>query len=169
MCQKRKRMKEIKRITSVEELYKSKGAPTGQIPVDAVVDYVKRVKSHSAEEVALFLGQKRVWISGALQMLVGLPLQEFIIRWRVLQALDLLDDPELSVAEVASRTGFRSENYLISVFRRRLGTTPYAYRKGTVLRNSNYSFNQNSHARKQVLEKAGQLKSRDDKSVSKDE
>ena len=31
----------IKQITTVEELWKTGGAPTGQIAVDAVVDYVK--------------------------------------------------------------------------------------------------------------------------------
>ncbi len=34
----------IKQITTVEELWNTAGAPTGQIAVDAVVDYVKRVK-----------------------------------------------------------------------------------------------------------------------------
>ena len=79
-----------------------------------------------------------------------------------MQAIDLLDNPELSVAEVARRTGFSSENYLISVFRRRLGITPYAYRNGTVLRNGRYPFNQSAHDRKMLLKKAAELKSRND-------
>ena len=37
----------IKQITTVEELWNTAGAPTGQIAVDAVVDYVKQ--SLSAE------------------------------------------------------------------------------------------------------------------------
>jgi len=162
-------MKEIKCITSVEELYKSKGAPTGESIVDAVVDYVKRVKSHSAEEVALFLGQKRSWISGALQMLVGVPLQEFILRWRVLQSIDLLDDPELSVAEVANRTGFRNEKNLVDTLRRRVGITPYAYRNGTIPRNATYSFNRDPNSRKKLFENVKSLKSRRQETVSEEE
>ncbi len=69
-------LKLIRQIASVEELYRSKGAPTGEMIVDAVVEFVKCKKTHSAEEVALHFNQKRVWISGALQMLVGVPLQE---------------------------------------------------------------------------------------------
>ncbi len=155
-------MIELKTVTTVEELYRSKGERTGQLIVDAVVDYVKRVKTHSAQEVAVFLGVKRQWLSGAMQLLVGLPLREFIFRWRLMSAIDLLDNPELSVAEVAERTGFKSENYLISVFRRRLGITPYAYRYNNVFRNSNYKFNRNARERKQLLEKAAQLKSRNE-------
>ncbi len=153
-------MKEIKCITSVEELYKTKGAPTGEIIVDAVVDYVKRVRSHSAEEVATYLGQRRVWISGALQMLVGVTLQEFILQWRVLQAIDLLDKPELSVAEVANACGFRNEKNLVDTLRRRMGITPFVYRNGTVPRNSNYSFNRDPHVRNRLIENVEQLKSR---------
>ena len=153
-------MIEIKTVSTVEELYKSNGAPTGEIIVDAVVDYVKRFTTHSSADIALLLKVKLVWLSGAMQLLVGLPLQEFILRWRIMQALDMLDDPELSVDEVAKRTGFRSVNYLISVFRHRLGITPYAYRNGSVIRNGRYPFNQSSKERKQLLEKAAQLKSR---------
>ena len=137
--------------------------PTGEIIVDAVVDNVKRTTTHSSADIALLLKVKNLtWLSGAMQLLVGLPLQEFIFRWRLMQAIDLLDNPELSVAEVARRTGFSSENYLISVFRRRLGITPYAYRNGTVLRNGRYPFNQSAHDRKMLLKKVAELKSRND-------
>lgn len=157
-------IEEIKTVSTVEELYRSNGAPTGEIIVDAVVDkFVKRTTTHSSADIALLLKVKNLaWLSGAMQLLVGLPLQEFIFRWRLMQAIDLLDNPELSVAEVARRTGFRSENYLISVFRRRLGITPYAYRNGTVLRNGRYPFNQSAHDRKMLLEKVAELKSRND-------
>ena len=162
-------MLEIKPVSTVEELYKSNGAPTGEIIVDAVVDYLKHSTTHSSTDIALLLRVKLVWLSGAMQLLVGLPLQEFVIRWRLMQAIDLLDNPELSVSEVAERTGFRSENYLISVFRRRLGITPYAYRNGRVIRNSRYAFNQDSHSRKQLLEKAAKLKARNEKPASETE
>ena len=155
-------MVEIKNVSTVEELYKSNGAPTGEMIVDAVVYYVRRTTTHSSADIALLLNVKRVWLSGAMQLLVGLPLQEFIFRWRLMQAIDQLDNPDLSVAEVAQRTGFRSENYLISVFRRRLGITPYAYRNGTVRHNGRYPFNQSARDRKALLEKAAKLKSRNE-------
>ena len=126
---------EIKTVSTVEELYKSNGAPTGEIIVDAVVDNVKRTTTHSSADIALLLKVKNLaWLSGAMQLLVGLPLQEFIFRWRLMQAIDLLDNPELSVAEVAS----------------------------TVLRNGRYPFNQSANDRKMLLKKAAELKSRND-------
>ena len=80
-------IEEIKTVSTVEELYKSNGAPTGEIIVDAVVDNVKRTTTHSSADIALLLKVKNLtWLSGAMQLLVGLPLQEFIFRWRLMQA-----------------------------------------------------------------------------------
>ncbi len=151
-------MKEIKRITNVEELYKNGGAPTGEIFVDAVVDYVKRVKSHSAEDVAVFLNVDKRMLSEVMKLLVGVSLKEFIIQWRVYQAVDLLDDKSLSFSEVAQRCGFRCYKNLIAAFQARLGTTPYAYRNGTVIRHGNYSFNVDTQHRKKVVENAEKLR-----------
>lgn len=36
-------MMEIKQITTVDELYQNQGAKTGQIVVDAVVDYIRKL------------------------------------------------------------------------------------------------------------------------------
>ena len=54
---------------------------------------------------------------------------------------------------------FRPENELpqwqqknlILAFRRRWGTTPYAYRTGKLLRNGNYAVNKDYHSRKNAL------------------
>ena len=54
-----KRMIFIKQITTVEELWNTAGAPTGQTAVDAIVDYVKRVKSHSSYATAIIGSTRR--------------------------------------------------------------------------------------------------------------
>ncbi|MBR5715098.1 MAG: helix-turn-helix transcriptional regulator [Bacteroidales bacterium] len=153
----------IKQITTVEELWKTGGAPTGQIAVDAVVDYVKRVKTHSAQDVAFYLNVDQRFLNEAMKLFVGVSLKEFIMQWRMRQALDLLDDESLSFKEVALRCGFRREKNLIAAIHTRFGTTPYAYRNGTVLRNGNYQFNQEKHQRKIIIENAEKLRSRNEK------
>ena len=152
----------IKQITTVEELYKTKGAPTGQTAVDAIVDYVKRVKSHSAQEVALCLNVDQRYLNETMKLFVGVTLKEFILQWRMLQAIDLLDDESLSVEEVARRCGFKLEKNLIAAFRARYGTTPYAYRNSSVFRNNNYRFNREAHQRKRIIENAEKLRSRNE-------
>ena len=128
----------IKQITTVEELWNTAGAPTGQIAVDAVVDYVKRVNTHSAQQVAFYLNADQRFLNETMKLFVGVSLKEFIMQWRMRQALDLLDDENLSV-------------------------------DGSVLRNGNYRFNQETHQRKSIIENAEKLHSRNDKPTPKEE
>ena len=155
----------IKQITTVEELWNTAGAPTGQIAVDAV----KRVNSHSAQQVAFYLNADQRFLNETMKLFVGVSLKEFIMQWRMRQAIDMLDDETLSVEEVARRCGFKREKNLIAAIHARFGTTPYAYRNGSVLRNGNYRFNQETHQRKSIIENAEKLRSRNDKPTPKEE
>ena len=87
----------------------------------------------------------------------------------MLQAIDLLDDDSLSFEEVAHRCGFKREKNLIAAIRERYGTTPYAYRNGSVIRNSNYRFNREAHQRKRIVENAEKLRSRNEKPAPNEE
>jgi len=49
---------------------------------------------------------------------------------RIGRAAALLANPRLSIADIAYAAGFSSQSHLTSVFRRLMGTTPYAYRQG---------------------------------------
>ena len=53
----------------------------------------------------------------------------YVTRVRMHRAAELLRDPQLSVAEVADRVGYRSEAAFARVFRRELGQTPAAARR----------------------------------------
>jgi len=159
----------IKQITTVEELWNTQGAPTGQIAVDAIVDYVKRVKTHSAQGVAFYLNVDQRFLNETMKLFVGVSLKEFIMQWRMHQAIDLLDDESLSYEQVARRCGFRRVKNLIAAIHTRFGTTPYAYRNGSVLRNGNYRFNQETHERKSIIENAEKLRSRNEKPATNEE
>lgn len=137
-------------IESVEELYKAQ-EPTGEIIIDAVVDAVRKTKTQKPGDIALLLDVDRRNLSIAFELLTGMTLNTLLQEWRMLQAHDLLDDKNLSVEEVANRCGFKQQKNLILAFRRRWGTTPYAYRTGKLLRNSNYVVNKDYRSRKKAL------------------
>jgi LacI family transcriptional regulator len=61
--------------------------------------------------------------------LLGRSPAEEIRRVRMERAVELLQRTRLSVATVAERSGFSSAEYMASVFRSQLGTTPLHYRK----------------------------------------
>jgi LacI family transcriptional regulator len=61
----------------------------------------------------------------------GRSLQEEIIQVRLQRARELLAGTDLTLVEVAERTGFKHQEYLGAVFRSRLGKSPAQYRRET--------------------------------------
>jgi AraC family transcriptional regulator len=58
----------------------------------------------------------------------GVPPHRFVVRQRIARARRVLVTPELSIAQVSRRVGFRTPSHFTTVFRRVLGVTPRAYR-----------------------------------------
>jgi AraC family transcriptional regulator len=58
----------------------------------------------------------------------GVPPHRFVVRQRIARARGVLVTPELSIAQVSRRVGFRTPSHFTTVFRRVLGVTPRAYR-----------------------------------------
>ena len=154
-------MIEIKQIATVEELYRHRKADTGEVFVDAIMyQLTNGAHSNSAQEMADRLGMELRALSKVTEKLVGVKLKEMIMQWRMLQALDLLDNPDYSYEQVAHLCGFSSTQDLAAEFKRRHKTTIEAYRKGQPRRNSNYSLNQTAEKRKAVVENAQKLHKR---------
>jgi len=66
----------------------------------------------------------------AFKQAVGVPPHQFMIRRRVDRARELLAERQTSIADVAHRTGFGSPLQMTRAFRRIVGATPSAVRRG---------------------------------------
>lgn len=150
----------IKQITTVEQLYKSQGAATGNVIVDAIMEYVKCTSSHSGEEAAVCLGVNQRWLSHSIKIFVGVTLSQFILEWRVRQALDLLDNESLSYDEVASRTGFSSYQHFSEAMCKLFGVTPYQYRTESVLNHGRSELYNSRKKQQAIVDIVKKLKSR---------
>ena len=53
---------------------------------------------------------------------------QYLLRYRVTQAMELLNGSEKSVTEVAAETGFSDASHFIQYFRKKTGMTPKEYR-----------------------------------------
>jgi len=129
-----------KLVTTIAALY-ARQEPTGEVILDAVVPVLRRTNTQSVADVAAALDVEARHLSGAVQLLTGLPLKELILTWRALQARELLRDETLTLDEVAHRCGFVQKKNLIDFFARRYGMTPMVYRTGRVSRHSEYRVN----------------------------
>ena len=58
----------------------------------------------------------------------GVPPHRFVIRERIARARAFLAAPELSIAQISRRVGFRRPSHFTTVFRRVTGLTPRGYR-----------------------------------------
>lgn len=81
------------------------------------------------DDVARHAGLCRRALELRFQQLLGRSPASEIRRVRMDRAIELLQRTTLPVAAVAERSGFSSPEYMASVFRAHLGTTPLHYRK----------------------------------------
>ncbi len=86
-------------------------------------------RSMKVKDVARQAGVCRRALELRFQNLLGRSPASEIRRVRIAHAINLLQRTNLSVALVAERSGFSSSEYMASVFRNQLATTPLHYRK----------------------------------------
>ena len=54
---------------------------------------------------------------------------DYLLDYRVERSLPLLRDDRLDVTQIAGMTGFSNPAYFAKIFRRKMGCTPFQYRK----------------------------------------
>lgn len=59
----------------------------------------------------------------------GFPFNEFLNRYRIQQAIELLKDGDCKVYNVAAETGFKDYKYFINVFKKYTGTLPGKFKE----------------------------------------
>ncbi|OBG29575.1 hypothetical protein A5764_21510 [Mycobacterium sp. 852002-51057_SCH5723018] len=79
-------------------------------------------------ELAESVGLSAARVATLFRQGTGEPPHRWLMSRRVARACELLRDPSLSIGEIAHQCGFASPQHLATVMRRRLATTPTAYR-----------------------------------------
>ncbi|TAE77754.1 MAG: helix-turn-helix domain-containing protein [Verrucomicrobia bacterium] len=98
-----------------------------------VVAALRFIREHAdtsikARDVVAATSISRRSLEGRFNMLIGRTLHEEIWRAHFDLAMRLLASSDLSLQEVAERSGFRTASALVNLFRQRLGVTPKEYR-----------------------------------------
>ncbi len=121
-------------LTRIQNQKRSAAPLQGGLPqrqVRMVMDYLDAHLSDkmSVAELAALLDLSRFHFIRAFKKTVGTPPHKFILNRRIERARELLCDQDLSVSEIAERTGFNGPAQLTRVFRQIVGTTPTAFRR----------------------------------------
>jgi AraC family transcriptional regulator len=99
--------------------------------LETTLDYINQGldRNLSTEEIARAVGIEPARLARAFKASTGKSIRRYLNERRVDEAKILMTKSELSIAEVARRVGFDSEERFRMNFRRRAGLTPAAYRE----------------------------------------
>lgn len=106
----------------------------GGTHMEAVTVAKKYIERNFAEAIKLKDIAKKVHLSeiyfhNRFCQAMGMSPHQYLIHCRVENAKKLLWNTEISICDVAERSGFGSQQYLNKVFKKETGITPAAYRK----------------------------------------
>lgn len=83
----------------------------------------------SMSELAGLAGMSRSLFAARFSALLGVPPHRYLVRSRLQHAAQLLRSRGLTVLDVSTRVGYRSESSFSRVFTREMGVPPATYRK----------------------------------------
>ncbi len=103
-------------------------------PIHKALSLMHAQVSHawSVAELAARVGLSRSGFAARFTELVGEPPLQYLARWRVTRAAELLRDTDEAVSTIAARVGYDSTPSFNKAFKRWQGTSPGAYRRAAL-------------------------------------
>ncbi len=83
----------------------------------------------TVEKLAKQVNMSRSGFAARFKWLVGEAPLQYVTRWRMYRAVELLRSSNMTVTEVAQRVGYDSETAFSKAFKRQMGLSPHHYRK----------------------------------------
>lgn len=99
----------------------------------ASVDIIEYIHNNLTEnitniQIGKIFGYHPNYISSVIKQSTGMPLHKYLIRARLMKAVELLENSHYSVGEIASMCGFCDIGYFSAYFKKTFGTSPSEYR-----------------------------------------
>ncbi|RZL65514.1 MAG: response regulator, partial [Pedobacter sp.] len=128
--------RELLKQKFTSELPSSGNKEIGKIDKKFINDLASIVEANlanenlSVEEISVKIGLSRVQLYRKVKALLNSSVAEYILNRRLQKArYMLLNEPDLSIAEITFKTGFTSPNYFATVFKANYQCTPSDFRK----------------------------------------
>ncbi len=83
----------------------------------------------SVENLADLLNISRIQLYRKIKAMFDVNVSDYISNIRLEQAKSMLQNPELTISEIAYKTGFSSPNYFSTVFKNKFGVSPNVFRR----------------------------------------
>jgi len=116
------------------EVLEADRVPEVSRPDDVVAAGVRYIEEHwtekiSTEALVTYLGYSRRWIFNAFEAATGMPPHQYLERYRIGRAKQLLLSGDSTVTDVAFDCAFNSSQHFAKSFKRITGLTPTQFRK----------------------------------------
>ena len=103
-------------------------------PNDHLTRAIEYINRHYAAYITLDDIVKEAYISKyylcrSFKNAVGMTVMEYLLKTRIAVAKNHLSAGELSIGEIADRSGFLSVSYFSQIFKKTTGLTPLQYRR----------------------------------------
>ena len=116
--------------SSEEPVHRSR--ETGKEYVELAIEYIRNhfQEDLTVAKLAHYVGLNRSYLTTVFQSVLHLSPQQFLMRFRMARAAQLLRENELSVGEVARSCGYPDPLTFSKAFKRTMSVTPSQYRRG---------------------------------------
>jgi AraC-like DNA-binding protein len=94
--------------------------------------HARPAEAWTLDALAQHVGLSRSVFAARFVGLVGMPAMQYLARWRMVLAARRLEEPGVSVAQVALDVGYASDAAFHKAFKNLVGVTPSAWRKRTL-------------------------------------
>lgn len=97
--------------------------------VDLMLESIRsRYKNRlSLTDISIECGMSCTYLNSKLKQYTGYTFNDYLNRYRIQQAIKLLNDNDLKVYEVADTVGFTDYKYFIKVFKKYIGVSPIKF------------------------------------------
>lgn len=83
-------------------------------------------------DLASYIGLNRSYFSALFKQHLHMPPQEFLVRFRMNKACELMANPALSISDIARSVGYEDPLGFSKMFKKIIGLSPRQYRKETI-------------------------------------
>lgn len=121
-----------KAVGVVRDMMQDRPVGPGDAYIEAALSDVaaRYMMDLSADSVAERLRISGDHLTRLFKRATGLTFNEYLTRFRMRRAMELLRDPSVRIGEVADLCGYRDARYFSTLFRQTVGLTPSEFRHG---------------------------------------
>lgn len=103
--------------------------------IKAALDYININYSNpiSTEELSKVANLSKYYFCRLFKEITHLSPIDYINKFRIEKALELMKNTNLSISEIAFEVGFNNVSYFIKVFKEHMGLTPLQYKKRDII------------------------------------